>query len=681
MTNLAIIQARMNSSRLPGKVLEDLGGKPVLAWVVDAARAIPGIDAVSVATTDSATDDAVAEYCAAENIICHRGPEDDVLARFVLAATAEDADVVMRLTADCPFLDPHVCGQVLALFGRTPADYVSNVDPPSWPDGLDCEVFSMAALLVADGAATTAHQREHVTPFIRHDRVRFDVRNLACSLPGLAGERWTVDTQNDLAFARTVAAELPGDTPPSFMDVLGVLDAAPALRDINADSGRNEGSAKIASGPLQQIETFAQSAVLLARAERTIPLGTQTFSKSRLIFAPGSAPLFLTHGDGGRVWDVDANVYVDLVCGLLPVVLGYRDPDVDQAIREQLGRGISFSLATTLEADLAERLVEIIPCAEKVRFGKNGSDATTGAVRIARAFTARDRIAVCGYHGWQDWYIGSTTRHKGVPDAVRELTHRVPYNDLAAVDEMMTAHKGQFAALMLEPMNLIEPNAGYLADLKELVNGHGALLIFDEVITGFRYALGGAQELFGVTPDLAALGKGMGNGMPIAAVAGRADVMAEMEEVFYSGTFGGEALSLAAAIAVIDKMRGEPVIERLWQTGKAIADGATAAIHDNGLSDIFTLPGKDPWRVLTVEDHEAASKEAIKTLYMGEMLKRGVLTAGGHNVCYAHTDADIARIVAAYGEVMPLVASELAGGKLQENLGRPVIEPVFQVRG
>ncbi|MBT4464958.1 MAG: aminotransferase class III-fold pyridoxal phosphate-dependent enzyme, partial [Rhodospirillaceae bacterium] len=654
--------------------------KPILAWVVDAARAVPGIDKVCVATSTGESDNSIAAWCSDNDVICHRGSEDDVLARFVLAAKTENADVVMRLTADCPFLDPQVCGQVLALFGRAAADYVSNVDPPSWPDGLDCEVVSMDALATADKEATTAHQREHVTPFIRNDRARFNVGNVLCSLPGLAGERWTVDTSNDLDFARAVADKLKNDTPPSFLDVLAVLDADPSLRGKNADASRNEGSRPSITGPLEQIQEFGNSADMLVRAEKTIPLGTQTFSKSRLIFASGHAPLFLTHGDGGRVWDVDANVYVDLVCGLLPVVLGYRDPDVDAAIRDQLGRGISFSLATSLESDLAERLVDIFPCAEKVRFGKNGSDATTGAVRLARAFTGRDQIAVCGYHGWQDWYIGSTTRNKGVPDAVRELTHRVPYNDLAAVDEMMNAHRGEFAALILEPMNLIEPEPGYLADLKQLVNGHGALLIFDEVITGFRYALGGAQELFGVTPDLAALGKGMGNGMPIAAVAGRTDVMAEMEEVFYSGTFGGETLSLAAAIAVIDKMRREPVIERLWQTGKAIADGAEAAINDNNLTDVFALPGKDPWRVLDVRDHAEASKEAIKTLYMSEMLKRGVLTAGGHNVCYAHNDIDIARVVAAYGEVMPVITAELATGKLEGNLKQPVVEPVFRVR-
>ena len=225
--------------------------------------------------------------------------------------------------------------------------------------------------------------------------------------------------------------------------------------------------------------------------------------------------MFLTHGQGARVWDVDGNEYVDLVSALMPVVLGYNDPDVNYAVRNQLDKGVIFSLATELEAQLSEKLVEVIPCAEKVRFGKNGSDVTTAAIRVARAYTGRDKVIVCGYHGWQDWYIGSTTRNKGVPEAVQGLTYKVPYNDLDAVENLLKENPDQFAALIMEPMNVAEPAPNYLNDLKALLHKHGALLIFDEVITGFRFSIGGAQELFGVTPDLASFGKAMGNGMPI----------------------------------------------------------------------------------------------------------------------------------------------------------------------
>ncbi|MCP5370560.1 MAG: aminotransferase class III-fold pyridoxal phosphate-dependent enzyme [Hyphomicrobiales bacterium] len=427
-------------------------------------------------------------------------------------------------------------------------------------------------------------------------------------------------------------------------------------------------------------QRYARSQQMLARALKVIPLGSQTFSKAHTQYPAGHAPLFLTRGRGGRVWDVDGNEYVDLVCGLLPVVLGYGDPDVDAAVRAQLEAGVSFSLATELEVELAERLVEIIPCAEMVRFGKNGTDATSAIVRIARAHTGRDRVIACGYHGWQDWYIGATVRNKGVPRAVGELTHKLPYNDLAAVEAVLTAHPGEVALVILEPMGVEEPAPDYLPALRDLAHRHGALFAFDEVITGFRFALGGAQEYFGVTPDLASFGKAMGNGLPISAVVGRADLMAEMEEIFFSATFGGEALSLAASIAVIDKMRRQPVIETLWATGRRIRDGVAAAAARHGLADAITVKGKDPWTVLAVTDSHQTPAAAIKTFVMRELLAEGVLSPNCHNVCYAHSRADVDQVLAAYDRVLARTAGELAAGTLEANLGCPPVMPVFRVR-
>ncbi|MEE9210778.1 MAG: aminotransferase class III-fold pyridoxal phosphate-dependent enzyme [Kiloniellales bacterium] len=681
MTTVALIQARMGSTRLPGKVLAELAGRSVLDWVVAAARAVPGVDRVAVATSDTDRDDPVAAWCADNGVSCHRGPEDDVLERFRGAAKAEEADTVMRLTADAPLLDPEVCGQVLLLLERTGADYASNVDPPSWPDGLDCEAFTFAALETAAREARRPSEREHVTTFIRHHRKLFRVVGLGCPLPALSRVRWALDTPADLEFLRALTGRLGANGPPSHVEVLRLLDADPALSELNAALSRNDGYEKsLLAEDMVRTTAFAESARVLARARNVIPLGAQTFSKSHIQFPEGHAPLFLTHGSRGRVWDADGNEYVDLVCGLLPVVLGYRDQDVDDAIREQLMNGISFSLATELEIELAERLVEIIPCAEMVRFGKNGSDATTGAVRIARAATGRDRIAVCGYHGWHDWYIGSTTRNKGIPEAVQELTHSFPYNDIDALLRLFRRHPGEFAAVTIEPMNVVEPKPGYLEELADLTRREGAVLIFDEIITGFRYSLGGAQELFGVTPDLAAFGKAMGNGMPISAVVGRADLMAEMEEIFFSSTFGGETLSLAAAIAVIDKMRREPVIETLWRTGETLAAGVRQRIADHGLEEVITVNGKAPWTVLGIADHPAARKEAVKTLLLTELIGRGVLMLGSHNICYAHTEADLAWVLAAYDEALGVVRREIEGRKLEANLACPVIEPIFRVR-
>jgi glutamate-1-semialdehyde 2,1-aminomutase/spore coat polysaccharide biosynthesis protein SpsF len=426
---------------------------------------------------------------------------------------------------------------------------------------------------------------------------------------------------------------------------------------------------------------YRKSAELLARAERVIPLGSQTFSKSKIQYPAGAAPMFLTKGAGGRVWDVDGNEYVDLVCALLPVVLGYRDPDVDAAIRAQLENGISFSLATELEIELAEKLAQIIPCAEMVRFGKNASDATSAAVRLARAFTGHDHVIACGYHGWQDWYIGATARNKGVPAVVAQLTHKVPFNDLGAVEAVFQAHPSDVAAIMLETVGADEPAPGYLQALKEIAHRNGALLVFDETITGFRIALGGAQAYYGVTPDLAAFGKAMGNGMPISAIVGRRDVMREMEEIFFSATFGGETLSMAAALAVIDKMQREAVIERLWKTGAGLAARIERRIAEAGLQDTIRLKGIPPWKIVQFVDGRGTRKEAIKTLFVKEMLRHGVLITGTHNICYAHDERDIEAVERAWQLALGTIAEELATGLLEKRLGVPVIMPVFAVRG
>ena len=425
---------------------------------------------------------------------------------------------------------------------------------------------------------------------------------------------------------------------------------------------------------------YAKSQALFERARQTVPLASQTFSKSHLTYPEGRAPLFLESGSGSRVTDVDGNEYVDFVSGLLPVILGYTDPDVDGAVIEQIGRGVALSLATRLERELAELLAEIVPCAEMTRFGKNGSDATAGAVRLARAYTNRDRVAVCGYHGWQDWYIGTTPRNRGVPKAVSDLTHTFPYNDLEALDRLLSSHPGEFACVIMEAMNAVEPAPGYLEGVRDLAHDHGALFILDEIITGFRYALGGAQALFGVTPDLATLGKAMGNGYAISAVVGRADIMHLMEEIFFSFTAGGETVGLAAALATIRKIRDANVVDHLWRTGERVDTALTEKLATHGLQDAVSTAGKPPWLLLSFKNHGACTSWDIKTLFMQEMLARGILIQGSHNFSFAHGDAEIDTLLAAYDEVLPILTDAVHGGAMEGLLQGPVMQPLFQVR-
>lgn len=428
------------------------------------------------------------------------------------------------------------------------------------------------------------------------------------------------------------------------------------------------------------MRSYEQSQRYLARAEQTIPLGSQTFSKSRTQFPFGVSPYFVTRARGSRIWDVDGNEYIDFINSLASVTLGYDDPDVTAAVKAQLEQGVIFSLPHTIEAEVAELICEMVPCAEMVRFGKNGSDATSGAIRLARAWTNRDRVAVCGYHGWQDWYIGSTARHRGVPRAVRELTHTFAFNDAESLRKVLAEHPGEFAAVILEPMNVTDPQPSFLQQVKELTHAHGALLVFDETITGFRYAKGGAQELFGVVPDLATFGKGLANGYPVSVVAGRRPIMKLMEEIFFSFTFGGEALSLAAARATLRKLQQQDVIGTLRSRGERLIAGVRERIQRHGVGELLSISGHPSWSFLLLKDVPGASQWQTKTLLMQELFARGILAYGTHNLSYAHSEADIDRLLDTYDEVFPLLRAGALEGRMGELLRCKPLEPLFKVR-
>jgi len=425
---------------------------------------------------------------------------------------------------------------------------------------------------------------------------------------------------------------------------------------------------------------YFHSEELLKRALKTIPLGTQTFSKSKTQYPFGVSPYFIQKGVGSHVWDVDGNEYIDFINGLAAITLGYNDPDVTASVRGQLEDGVTFSLPHPIEIKVAEKIVEMVPCAEMVRFGKNGSDATAGAIRLARAYTGRDHVAVCGYHGWQDWYIGSTACHLGVPRATQELTHTFYYNNIDSLHSIFQNWPGQVAAVILEPMNVVEPKKGFLENVKELAQKNGAVLIFDETITGFRYANGGAQEYFGVIPDLTTFGKGLANGYPVSAVAGRAEIMRLMEEVFYSFTFGGEALSLAAALATMNKLQQQPVIETMRQKGQKVLNGTQKLIKRHGINHIVSLSGNPTWSFLLFKDVEKYSQWEIKTLFLQEMFARGILILSTHNMSFSHTDADIDRLLDVYNEVFPILKDAVDNNTLEKHLRCRPLEPLFKVR-
>ena len=668
MKVVAIIQARMGSTRLPGKVLMDLGGHPVLEWVVRACLAAPGIDAVWVATSTEPADEKIEAWCLENRVPVYCGSEADVLDRLYCCAHAAKATRILRITGDCPFVDPQVIGGVVRLMKDSAwCEYASNVSPRTYPDGLDVQMMTFSALTAAHAEATRPIDRDCVTTWIERNRSRFPAEALINPLPDMQHERWVLDTADDYAFCRAVADFWPWWMgPPSMLDILNVLDEMPQIRTLNDRGVMNERYFDaLAEEPIYE-RKYDRSQEAFARAKKVIPLAAQTFSKSYLQY-PQPSPLFLSHGDGALVWDVDGNEYVDLVSALLPNVLGYRDADVDAAIRRQLSAGISFSLATELEAELAETLCRIIPCAEAVRFGKSGTDVTSAAIRLARAYTGRDRVLICGgYHGWQDW---SVERNLGVPQRTLDMTTRIP-----AMDEGLSSTRlqtNQYAACIVEP----ECGAPFLRHLRELCHRSGTVLIFDEIITGFRYHLGGAQALYGVTPDLATFGKAMANGMPLSAVVGRKDIMAKFEppgNIFYSGTMFGEALSLAAAIATIKKIEHQDVIQKLRQTGLQLHLPVEQMLTDLNMLDIIKMKGVLSFLRLHFKDDQVAA------LFRKEMIASGTLIVASHNVSYAMGQPEIRRVLKSYEHTLPIIRDAIDEGNIAERLGGATVAPTVR---
>jgi glutamate-1-semialdehyde 2,1-aminomutase/spore coat polysaccharide biosynthesis protein SpsF len=417
----------------------------------------------------------------------------------------------------------------------------------------------------------------------------------------------------------------------------------------------------------------------LARAQQLIPGASQTLSKNPTQWVQGVAPSFIERGSGAYVWDVDGNRYLDLPMALGPILLGHCHPAVDRAIVEQLRSGITFTLPHPLEIDVAERVVSMVPGAERVRFAKSGSDVTSAAVRLARAHTGRDHVIVAGYHGWHDWYIGSTSRQRGVPGAVSGLVKAVPFGDLTALRAALEAWSGEVACMVLEPVGALELDGQQLQQIVDLVHEHGALAVFDEVITGFRLARGGAQEHYGVRADLACFGKALGNGMPIAALTGAAEIMDELNDVFFSGTHGGETLSLAAARATLDVLVTEPVHERLWALGRRLQRGVQGVIRDQGLQEWVSCSGAFPWTIVSVREPGAADGEALpaKSLLQQELLKRGVLFNGSNFISFAHTTDDIDFVIEAYSESLAVLAAALPDG-VHDRLAGPPVSAAFR---
>jgi len=421
---------------------------------------------------------------------------------------------------------------------------------------------------------------------------------------------------------------------------------------------------------------ITESDKLFERSKGLIPAYTQTLAKGPTQWIKGIAPKYLKKGKGSHVWDADGNEYIDYTMAIGPLVLGYCYGKVDDAIRKQLEDGITFSMMHPLEVELSEKIRSIVPNAESVRFSKTGCDVTTAAVRVARAFTKREKVLCCGYHGWHDWYIGVTDRDAGIPAAVKDLTYTFNYNDIENLKQSIDA---ETACVILEPFVFEEEKYDFLKEVQEVCRKNGSLLIFDEMWTGFRIAVGGAQEYFGVKPDLACYSKAIANGMPLSVLTGREEVMRLFDrDVFFFTTFGGETLSLAASMATIDEIAEKNVPEFLSMQGKKLKDGYNKISAELGM-DYTQCSGYNCRTIITFDPVKSGCNPLeMKSLVQQEMIKNGILWSGFHNMCFSHSDEDAEYTLKCYEKVLPLLKKAVDEKKVAEYLKGEPVEPVFR---
>ena len=662
----------MGSSRLPGKVMADLGGRPMLTFLVERLNRCPSVDCVILATTCLAEDDALADLGKTLGLKVVRGSQNDVLSRYALAAEQTDAPVLVRITGDCPFVDPALLDEMILEFGSKRVDYFANCFPPTYPDGLDIEVFTRNSLLIAQRECTDPFQREHVTPWIRESG-RFQLAQKKCDFD-YSAMRWTVDEPEDLTVARAVVAHFEGCSGFLWEQVIELAQQQPQLFAANAKFTRNEGA------------VMGDGQKLWRRAKRVIPGGNMLLSKRPEMFLPEQWPAYFTRSKGCRVWDLDGHELIDMsIMGIGTNLLGYGHPEVDSAVASAVAAGNMCTLNCPEEVWLAERLVSLHPWAEMVRFARSGGEANAIAIRIARAATGRDTVAICGYHGWHDWYLATNLQNEsglkehllpglepnGVPRGLAGTVQPFSFNRLDQLERIAVEH--DLAAVKMEVQRSTPPDLGFLKGVRDLCSRRGIVLIFDECTSGFRETFGGLHLKYGVAPDMAMFGKAMGNGYAITATIGRRSVMEAAQNTFISSTFWTERIGPTAALKTLDVMEQERSWERITSTGLELRSQWQTLADRHGLKIIHNgLPALTGFAI------QSSQALAYKTLITQEMLKKGYLAATSCYVSLAHTSDVIEPYLAALDEVFDLIAECEAGRSVEELLDGPVCHDGFK---
>lgn len=668
---ISIIQARSSSSRLPGKVLKALAGKTMLEGIVDRVQSAKKVDMVVIATSSDPSDDLIEDLCIKRGLPCFRGPLDDVLSRYYNAALSHASEHIVRITADCPLLDPRVLDRVIEKHLSEGADYTSNVKPRSYPDGLDVEVLSFRTLRQLHKNVADPSLREHVTAeVIRHPR-----RYRIASLKGekdYSDHRWTVDTMEDFSWVEKVVGAL-GDSSYEMENVITWAERNEMVRLQKDDT----------TLPVQN-RLVGRGQDLYIKAKSLIPGGTQLLSKRPEMFLPDRWPAYYQSARGAWVKDLDGRGYLDMsTSGIGSCILGTADPVVNAKVAEAVSRGSMSSLNAPEEVALAEKLCALHPWADRARFARSGGESMAIAVRIARAATSKDVVLICGYHGWSDWYLATNLvdskgldslllpglNPAGVPKGLKQTAIPFHFNNQSEFETLVQQYDGRIAAVVMEPQRYREPDPAFLKLIRCSVDRQSAVLIFDEITSGWRRNIGGVHLRFGVEPDIAVFGKALSNGYAMGAVIGRESVMEASQNTFISSTYWTERIGPVASLAAIDRFEQlqAPVI--LEKAGLVVQQLWTDAAASAGVSIVAGEKEMAPLSHFTFTYPEPKLNHGLKTLWCQEMLRRGVLDNGSFYATCSHQDAELDFYKEKVGQVFELLKRSIDNGTLFEDAG------------
>ena len=666
---VAIIQARTGSTRLPNKVLMTIKGQSLLWYVINRLKKARRVDKVIVATTQLQEDDPIFNLCKQWKIECFRGEKDNVLDRYYQTAKKYNVNDIIRITADCPLIDFRLVDEMIEYFKKEDLDYLTNGLVPSYPDGMDVEIFKFYALEKAWNEATLSSEKEHVTPYIWKNSTNNGKSLFKSDNYGFVSDfshfRLTVDENEDFEVVKFIIEKTDLNSP--WLDYISLLSRNIDVMQQNIQFTRNEGYEISLMNDSDKDESIKNSKNLLTqvRAKKRIPGMTQLLSKRPDQFSFGVWPTYYKKAKGAEIWDLDDNKYIDMsISGIGANVLGYSDPNVDSAVMKAIKNGSSSTLNCAEEVELADLLCEIHPWADKVRYARTGGESMAIAVRIARAFTGKDKVAFCGYHGWHDWYLSANLTEKdalgahlisglepcGVPRSLQGTAFPFYYNKLDELEAIVKQQKDDLAAIIMEPIRNANPKPGFLETIRTIANENNLILIVDEISSAFRMNSGGAHLLYNFEPDIAVFSKAIGNGYPIGAIIGKGDVMDAAQKTFISSTNWTERIGPVAALETIRKHKNENVGEHLINIGKKVQLAwKTIANKHNILIEINGIP---PLSHFSFKYKKSLS---VKALFIQLMLKKGFLASTLFYAMYAHKDKHVDH----YADAMDGVFSEL----------------------